>query len=288
MEDGIRPKARRSPRGALMPGLPFSSGALRHLLQNKTYIGLIPHKDKTYDGRHEAIVDRATFDAVQALLSHRSAVWKRRAPNLERAPLQGRLFDALGQRMMPVFTRQKGRLHGYYVAPKLMPGLNSPDRADALRRVPCRLLDDLLRRRLADLTGLAPEDISTVVLRDLVTRVEIHGDSVQIVLGLRALRGLNVNLGNARTIEARLHPGDRLLAEASRLDHVRISIPIRMKMRGGRTWSDGPEVTSSQKDKAARLAAIKRLCGAHAVNRRLKGTPYRRAIGTPLWGSGLQ
>ncbi|PZO37490.1 MAG: hypothetical protein DCE92_07440, partial [Alphaproteobacteria bacterium] len=67
----------------------------------------------------------------------------------------------------------------------------------------------------------------------------------------------------ARTIETRLHPGDRLLAEASRLDHVRISIPIRMKMRGGRTWSDGLEVTPSQKDKAARLAAIKRLCGAH-------------------------
>ncbi|MDB5420761.1 MAG: Resolvase-like protein, partial [Brevundimonas sp.] len=98
-------------------GVPFSRGPLRHLLQNKTYLGLIPHKDQTFQGRHLAIVDRATFDAVQALLHHRSAVWQRRTPNLERAPLQGRLFDALGQRMTPVFTRRKGRLYGYYVAP---------------------------------------------------------------------------------------------------------------------------------------------------------------------------
>lgn len=263
MEDGIRSKPRRSPRGALIPGVPFSRGALRHLLQNQTYLGLIPHKGQTYEGRHEAIVDRTIFDAVQALLHHRSAVWKRRAPNLERAPLQGRLFDALGQRMKPVFTRRKGRLYGYYVAPKLMPGLTSPAKADALTRVPCRLLDDLVRNRLIDLTGVVPEGISTNVLREVVTRVEVHGDSVQMVLNQRALRGLNANLADTRTVEARLHPGDRLLAEASRLNHVRISIPIRMKMRGGRTWLEDAEENAGKKARAARLAAIKRLREAH-------------------------
>ena len=263
MEDGIRSKPRRSPRGALIPGVPFSSGALRHLLQNQTYLGLIPHKGQTYEGRHEAIVDRAVFDAVQALLHHRSAVWKRRAPHLERAPLQGRLFDALGQRMKPVFTRRKGKLYGYYVAPRLMPGLTSPAGADALTRVPCRLLDDLIRRRLIDLTGVAPEDISTAVLREVVTRVEVHADSVQMVLGLKALRSLNADLADARKVEARLHLGDRLLAEVSRLNHVRISIPIRLKMRGGRTWLEDAGVTAGKKATAARLAAIKRLREAH-------------------------
>jgi site-specific DNA recombinase len=263
MEDGIRSKPRRSPRGALIPGVPFSRGALRHLLQNQTYLGLIPHKGQTYDGRHEAIVDRALFDAVQALLHHRSAVWKRRAPNLERAPLQGRLFDALGQRMKPVFARRKRRLYGYYVAPKLMPGLTSPAKADALTRVPCRLLDDLVRHRLMDLTGVVPEGIATNVLREVVTRVEVHGDSVQMVLNQGALRSLNANLVDARTVEARLHLGDRLLAEVSRLNHVRISIPIRLKMRGGRTWLEDAEVKAGRKLTAVRLAAIKRLREAH-------------------------
>lgn len=263
MEDGIRSKPRRTPRGTLVPGVPFSRGALRHLLQNQTYLGLIPHKGQTYEGRHEAIVDRALFDAVQALLHHRSAVWKRRAPNLERAPLQGRLFDALGQRMKPVFARRKGRQYGYYVAPKLMLGLTSPAKADALARVPCRLLDDLIRHRLMDLTGMAPEGISTNVLREVVTRVEVHGDSVQMVLSQRALRSLNANLADTRTVEAKLHLGDRLFAEASRLNHVRISIPIRLKMRGGRTWAEDAEVTAGKKARAARLAAIKRLREAH-------------------------
>lgn len=263
MEDGIRSKPRRSPRGALIPGVPFSRGALRYLLQNQTYLGLIPHKGQTYEGRHEAIVDRALFNAVQALLHHRSAVWKRRAPKLERAPLQGRLFDELGQSMKPVFARQSGKLYGYYTAPRLMPGLTSPARADALTRLPCRLVDDLIRGRLIDLTGVAPDDISTVVLREVVTRVEVHGDSVQMVIGLKALRSLNANLADARTVEARLHLGDRLLSEASRLNHVRISIPIRMKMRGGRTWLEDAGVTAGKKVTAARLAAIKRLREAH-------------------------
>jgi hypothetical protein len=243
--------------------VPFSCGALRHLLQNQTYLGLIPHKGQTYEGRHEAIVDRALFDAVQALLHHRSAVWKRRAPNLERTPLQGRLFDALGQRMRPVFARRKGKLYGYYVAPRLMPGLTRPARPDALTRVPSRLLDDLIRRRLVDLTGVAPEDISTAVLREVVARVEVHGDAVQMVLGLRALKSLNADLGYARRVEAKLHLGDRLVAEASRLNHVRISIPIRLKMRGGRTWLEDAEMKAGTAATAARLAAIKRLREAH-------------------------
>lgn len=263
MEDGIRSKPRRSPSGVLLPGVPFSRGALRHLLRNQTYLGLIPHKGQVYEGRHEAIVDRATFDAVQALLHHRSAVWKRRAPNLERAPLQGRLFDTLGQRMRPMFVRRKGKLYGYYVAPRLMPGLTSPARPDALTRVPSRLLDDLIRRRLADLTGVAPEGLSTAVLREVVVRVEVHGDSVQMVLGLRSLKALNADLRNTGAVEAKLYLGDRLLAEASRPNHVRITIPIRMKMRGGRTWLEDAEAKAGQAVAAARLAAIKRLRAAH-------------------------
>jgi DNA invertase Pin-like site-specific DNA recombinase len=277
MEDGIRSKPRRSPRGAVIAGLPFSRGALRHLLQNKIYLGLICHKGEVHDGRHEAIVDRSTFDAVQALLQHRSAAWKRRAPDLERPPLQGKLFDALGQRMKPVFTRRRGRLYSYYVAAKLMPGLTGQASADALTRVPCQPLDDLIRRRLIDLTGEGPETISTQVLRQVVTRVEVHGDSVQMVLSLKALRGLSADLGDIRTLEARLRLGDRLLAEASRLDHARISIPIRMKMRGGRAWLEGAEVNAGKTAKAASLAAIKRLREAHSGFE-----PARPALGRQL------
>ena len=145
----------------------------------------------------------------------------------------------------------------------MMPGLTSPAKADALTRVPCRLLDDLVRRRLMNLAGLAPEDISTTVIREVVTRAEVHADAVQLLLSLKALRSLNAELRDARTVEARLQLGDRILAEASRLNHIRVLVPVRMKMRGGRTWLDDAEVKASRTSTAARLAAIKRLREAH-------------------------
>ncbi|MBU1345584.1 MAG: hypothetical protein KKA16_01390 [Alphaproteobacteria bacterium] len=53
------------------------------------------------------------------------------------------------------------------------------------------------------------------------------------------------------------------LTEPSRLNHVRISIPVRMKMRGGRTWLEDRDAAAGRKAKAARLDAIKRLRAAH-------------------------
>ena len=46
----------------------FTKGSLYHILQNKTYIGLITHKDKAYDGEHQAIIDNEVFEKTQLLL----------------------------------------------------------------------------------------------------------------------------------------------------------------------------------------------------------------------------
>ncbi|MGC4023841.1 MAG: hypothetical protein QM744_00840 [Mesorhizobium sp.] len=35
-----------------------SRGKLAYLLSNPTYVGRVRHKDKNYDGEHEAIVDQ--------------------------------------------------------------------------------------------------------------------------------------------------------------------------------------------------------------------------------------
>lgn len=263
MDDGIRSKSSLTRHGRVKPGMSFSRGALRHLLQNKTYLGLICHKGQTHEGRHEAIIDQPMFDAVQQLLSHRSAAWKRRTPDLERASLRGRIFDALGQGMTPVFIRQKKRLYSYYVAPPLMPGLTNVSGADALRRVPCQPMDDLIRRRIGELVTLGRESLTTTALREVVGRVEVHGDCVQIVLDLDALETLDHSLGDRDVIEARLRPGERVLPEASRLGRVRVSLPVRMKLRGGRTWLEDQDSQTGRKAQAAQLAMIKRLRGAH-------------------------
>ena len=59
---GIRSKRRITRGGRVMGGLPFSRGALFHLLRNRTYLGLIVHQHQAHPGRHAAIVATALFD----------------------------------------------------------------------------------------------------------------------------------------------------------------------------------------------------------------------------------
>jgi len=261
----IRSKANRSRRGVTHPGMPFSRGALRYLLQNKTYLGLICHKGGTYEGRHEAIVDQQKFDAVQDLLRRRSAAWRVRAPSLERAPLRGRVFDELGQPMRPASAGQKGRTYIYYVGPAPVLGMVGPERADVLRRVPCAALEGIVRRRLDHLTEKDEGTIGTEDLRRAVARVEIKSDCAHLVLDLRVLRDLREELDSVAAVEAKLGSGDHVIAEVNQPGHVRIVMPIRMKFSGGRTWIGDHEKELGAEAAATRISALKRLRLAHEL-----------------------
>jgi site-specific DNA recombinase len=54
-------------------GCAFGRGALYHLLTNPIYMGEIRHKNVTYPGQHEAIIERATWLQVQGMLSKKAA-----------------------------------------------------------------------------------------------------------------------------------------------------------------------------------------------------------------------
>ena len=53
-------------------GKPLVTSAIRRMLTNKIYRGLIVYKGETYEGNFPAIVPQKTFDAVQKLLEKRS------------------------------------------------------------------------------------------------------------------------------------------------------------------------------------------------------------------------
>jgi hypothetical protein len=44
-------------------------GALAHFLKNRFYIGEVVYRGETHSGEHAAIIDRPTFEAVQAKLT---------------------------------------------------------------------------------------------------------------------------------------------------------------------------------------------------------------------------
>lgn len=86
------------------------------VLGNRVYIGQAVHKDKAYPGEHEAIIDRATWDKVHAILKESP---RRRANNTRAqssALLKGLIYGPDGAAFSPSHTRKGGKLYRYYVS----------------------------------------------------------------------------------------------------------------------------------------------------------------------------
>ena len=75
----IRSKRRTTAGGRTVGGQPFNRGALFHMLRNRTYLGVIVHRDKVHPGMHPAIVDAGP-------LRGRAAPARRQCPAPGHAP----------------------------------------------------------------------------------------------------------------------------------------------------------------------------------------------------------
>src|SRR4051812_21161282 len=53
-------------------GIPFTYGPLAYFLKNRVYIGQVHHSGKWFDGEHNAIIERTTFEQVQEQLATNS------------------------------------------------------------------------------------------------------------------------------------------------------------------------------------------------------------------------
>ena len=86
------------------------------MLSNRAYIGEAVHKGDSYPGEHDAIIDRALWDKVHAILQEsprkRAARTRAETPAL----LKGLLFGPDGAAFSPTHTRKGGRLYRYYVS----------------------------------------------------------------------------------------------------------------------------------------------------------------------------
>ena len=104
---GIVSKVRKAADGSPYGGKPIARGALYLMLQNRIYRGEIVHKDKSYPGEHQAIVDAALWDKVQAHPAENRV--DRRTEGAVREPslLTGRIFDAQGRPDEPGTCQQE-------------------------------------------------------------------------------------------------------------------------------------------------------------------------------------
>lgn len=86
---------------------------LYRMLRNRLYIGEVEYDGKVYPGQHPAIIDRKTFDAVNAMLPG-----ERRAPRpgrqIYKYLLQGLVFCQCGKRMTPYSVKKSGNTRYFY------------------------------------------------------------------------------------------------------------------------------------------------------------------------------
>ncbi|MBT8459651.1 MAG: recombinase family protein, partial [Boseongicola sp.] len=139
---------RTTQKGATSGGCTFSRGKLYHLLSNPIYIGRIRHRDKIYDGQHEAIIDQDIWDKAQTMLADNRRNHANRSKARSPSPLAGKLFDPAGNKMRPVHTTKSGRRYRYYVSPELIEG--SVETGANGWRIPAEELESILSKAIVE------------------------------------------------------------------------------------------------------------------------------------------
>jgi DNA invertase Pin-like site-specific DNA recombinase len=145
---GLVSKHRRFDSGKTFGGVAFTRGRIYHLLANPIYAGEIRHKSDTYPGRHPAIIDRETFDAVKLRLNANAGRAKAQTSAATPSPLAGKITDETGDRLTPSHAARHGKRHRYYVSRRLIAESGEPDASGW--RLPAAALETAVAKLIAD------------------------------------------------------------------------------------------------------------------------------------------
>ena len=137
-------------------GIPFVRGPLYHFLKNRLYIGEIVHHEKVYPGEHQAIVERALFDQVQALLAKNAADRRSGRGSAQPSLLAGMIRDADDRPMSPSHATKGSQRYRYYISNEAVPGEGS------LAARPIRLPAIDTERAMADALGAMLHDAAPI------------------------------------------------------------------------------------------------------------------------------
>jgi len=117
--EGIIAPERTATTGRMTGGRPFTRGQIYKLLSNPIYISEIHHKGQVYTGKHDAIIDRVTWDSVQQMLA--ANLQGERSGGRAQSPslLAGRIFDRHGEPLVAVHACKGKVRYRYYVSRSL-------------------------------------------------------------------------------------------------------------------------------------------------------------------------
>ncbi len=118
--EGIVTKRHVFKNGKVSGGQAFERGGLHYMLRNPIYIGKIRHKDKVYEGQHQAVIELDLWTKVQKKLDEASARKGRSNNGTKTSPLAGKLFDEAGRPLTPSHAKKRKRRYRYYVSRHLV------------------------------------------------------------------------------------------------------------------------------------------------------------------------
>lgn len=114
--DGATSKSWVTQDGKIREGKPIDKGLIYKILNNRTYLGELRHKEQWYQAEHPALVDRDIWESAQTILSSNGRVrgnaTRAKVPYL----LKGIVFGNDGRALSPWHTTKKnGRRYRYYL-----------------------------------------------------------------------------------------------------------------------------------------------------------------------------
>lgn len=194
-EYDIRPKSRLL-NGRSVQAARYMVGALAHMLRNRFYIGEVAYKGEVHKGEHEAIVDRALFEAVQTRMQMHSVARKIRRTSSP-AILTGRIFDDAGYPMSPSHTNKQGVRYRYYVSQAL--GQGEKHRAGSVTRVSGPDIDDAVCEALRQYRSSEGTFDDRALVEQSVDRVVVKAGNISIELALKSDETADPGVDHPRT-----------------------------------------------------------------------------------------
>ena len=167
-------------------GKPFTKQTIYKMLHNRMYLGEIVHKGQSFPGQHQAIVTQAQWDAVHALIATDGIERRRETNDRQSEPvlLRGLLFTSDGERLVPSYTKKKGKTYRYYSPIKHRRFGAWASSHGALPALP---VEDLVTEQIVAALS-APHLVQAVWDRIRETRPEMS--EPEVVLPMRNLAGL--------------------------------------------------------------------------------------------------
>ena len=194
---GLRTKHRPQANGMARGGAVFSRGRIYHLLSNPVYIGKIRHKDVSYEGRHEPIIDPEVWEATQAQLAAQRARGKGRSSSKTTSPLATKFTDETGDRLTASHAKKGPRKYRYYVSRRLIAQSGEPDATGW--RLPAAELEKAVKDAIvAKLTDPG----FTITLLHEPTAVEIDAARAATTKTVLKLQGRDTNQHLGEIIES--------------------------------------------------------------------------------------